>query len=304
MILLVPVALSGCGERRAPPAASDQSSTNSEVGLAVEANYPGHSPEAVGSAAASQGEATRKARVPAGDTNSLGSLAQNTGQGLHQASSGPTGEVPTEAPVAGQGGPVQTGHDRSGTGLPGVVPRPGADKNGTSAPPTAPAPRTPELAASSPVPTGPIASDTTSTTNYGATPAQEVTVPKQEPPPVPVVLVSRGITAGISNQIILSYTLEMVQAQQESVTGVVLSQFVPVGWSLVQSQPPSSSFDPRSRVLKWLLMPEQLGPGAVQFIAVSDTGTASAATWDEAPAWYTYRRASDGRSMLFNVPLH
>lgn len=173
----------------------------------------------------------------------------------------------------------------------GIVAGSGAEKRDSSSP-------QPETSL---LPAEPIVANNNAVAGNGGGSTQAVTEVKPEEPPTPAVLVSRHVMVGTSNQVIVSYSMELNRTINESATGMVLSQILPRGWSLVQSKPQPSSFDAKSRVAKWLLLPDQIQMNAVELFAVSDDKMASPSVWNEAICWYTYRQASDGRSMTFNA---
>jgi len=217
--------------------------------------------------------------------------ASNRTVEIQRAADASKGRLTNGADVVPESRVNKTGPDGYPVPAGGIVAGSGAEKRDSSTrqaePPSQPA--------------EPILANTNAVPGSGGGSTQAIAEVIQEEPPSPAVLVSRHVMVGASNQVVISYTMEVDQTKNEAVSGMVLSQVLPRGWSLVQSQPPSSAFDTRSRVLKWLLVPDQFGINAVELIAVSEGETSSPVAWNEALCWYTYRRASDGRSMTFNA---
>jgi hypothetical protein len=227
---------------------------------------------------------------PAHSSVSPGSAMDGKGKQLRAADT-TKGRSAVGADVVTESGVSQTGTARYPVAAGGIVARSGAEKRDLSSP-------RPQTALQ---PSEPIVANNNAVAGNGESPTQAVTEVKHEQPPTPAVLVSRHVMVGTSNQLIVSYSMELNRTINESATGMVLSQILPRGWSLVRSKPEPSTFDPKSRVAKWLLLPDQIQMNAVEMFAVSDDEMARPSVWNEAICWYTYRQASDGRSMTFNA---
>lgn len=127
------------------------------------------------------------------------------------------------------------------------------------------------------------------------------TVQPQEEPVVPSVWVYRSAQVQDDGNVVVVHALDVDESQRTDVTGLVLSEVVPPGWSVVSSQPAFTTVDSRTRVAKWLLMPGQVQDGTLTYTAAPDSENSATEDWTLAQSWYTYRRPSDGRSLSFST---
>ncbi len=85
------------------------------------------------------------------------------------------------------------------------------------------------------------------------------------------------------------------------VAGLVLSQRIPPGWSVEDVQPPFTSYDPRTRVAKWLIVSKPIQAGQISYRGVPVDGDAALEDWSLSQSWYTYREPGRIEGLSFST---
>ncbi len=113
-------------------------------------------------------------------------------------------------------------------------------------------------------------------------PAPEEPKAPAEPGPIRVWQFARES----GGSVMLDLVLEVPKAMETPVNGIILSQAIPEGWDVVQSDPPMQTFDGATRTAKWLFIGDHIANGHIVLVS---SGGADTAAWSNAPASFSYR---------------
>ena len=136
------------------------------------------------------------------------------------------------------------------------------------------------------------------TTASGADAGAPSVAPQPTTPPAgPLAVWQYG--QGSGDSVVWDISLE-AQSGGEQPNAVVLAQTIPSGWTVVSSDPPVQRIEEDGRLAKWLLVGSAVTSG--HFVVVA-SGATGAASWAQAPGWYSYRDATGGTHVV-SMRLH